>query len=140
MDRIVLDTNCLLASLSRKGKYYDIWQGLQKGKYFLCVSSEILYEYQEIIEQKTNAYIANNVIQLLLNSKFVLLKEPFFKMGLIEKDKDDNKFVDCAIASEAVFIVSNDKHYDVLKDVSFPKIDVINIMEFLKYLNSLDNE
>ncbi len=137
MDRIVLDTNCLIASLSKRGRYYDIWKGLQEGKYILCVSSEILYEYQEIIEQKTNAYIANNVIQFLLNSKFVLLKDPSFKLGLIDEDKDDNKFVDCAIMAGAIFIVSNDKHYNVLKSISFPKIDVIDIESFLDFLRRL---
>lgn len=137
MDRIVLDTNCLIASLSKRGRYYDIWKGLQEGKYILCVSSEILYEYQEIIEQKTNAYIANNVIQFLLNSKFVLLKDPSFKLGLIDEDTDDNKFVDCAIMAGAIFIVSNDKHYNVLKSISFPKIDVIDIESFLDFLRRL---
>lgn len=59
-------------------------------------------------------------------------------MGLIDKDKDDNKFVDCAVAAQAIFIVSNDKHYDVLKTIPFPKVDVVNIMEFLRYLKSID--
>lgn len=36
------------------------------------------------------------------------------------------------------FIVSNDKHYDVLKTIPFPKVDVVNIMEFLRYLKSID--
>ncbi len=138
MDRIVLDTNCLIASLSRRGKYYDIWKGLQDGKYILCVSSEILYEYQEIITQKTNAYIADNVIQYLLNSKFVLLKEPSFRMGLIDEDKDDNKFVDCAIISEAIFIVSNDKHYNVLQMIAFPKVEVVDIEHFLAFLRNIE--
>lgn len=69
--KIVLDTNCLIASLSKRGKYYTVWKGLQEGKYILCVSNEILDEYQEIIERKTNAYIAENVIQFLINCKFV---------------------------------------------------------------------
>lgn len=108
--------------MSRKGQFYDIWKGLQEGKYILCVSTEIMLEYQEIIEQKMNASIANNIIQVLLNSRFVLVKEPYFRMGLIDKDKDDNKFVDCAVAAQAIFIVSNDKHYDVLKTIPFPKV------------------
>ena len=66
-NKVVLDTNCLLASLSRKGKYYSVWKGLQEGRYVLCVSTEIILEYQEIIAQKTNEFIAENVIQTLLN-------------------------------------------------------------------------
>ena len=44
--RIVLDTNCLLASLSKRGAYFNVWRGLQEGKYTLCVSNEILEEYE----------------------------------------------------------------------------------------------
>ena len=45
---------------------------------------------------------------------------------------DDNKFVDCAFASNSDFIVSNDKDFNVLKTMDFPTINVINIMEFEK--------
>ena len=60
--RIVLDTNCLLASLSRRSPYFNVWGALQKGEYTLCVSNEILDEYEEIISMKTNSLIASNVI------------------------------------------------------------------------------
>lgn len=132
--RIVLDTNSLISSLSRKGKYYPIWKGLQEGKYILCVSNEIILEYLEIIERKTNRFVAENVIQFLLNSRFVENHEPSFNFRLIETDPDDNKFVDCAIASGARCIVSNDKHYKVLHDILFPHIEVVTISAFLKRL------
>lgn len=133
-NKVVLDTNCLLASLSRKGKYYSVWNGLQEGRYVLCVSTEIILEYQEIIAQKTNEFIAENVIQTLLNCNNVVCYEPAFHLHLIEKDNDDNKFVDCAIASGALFIVSNDHHYDILETISFPKVDVIKIQQFVEFL------
>lgn len=105
VNNIVLDTNCLIASLSKKGNYFKVWTDLHKGKYILCVSNEILTEYEEIISLKTNPIIAANVVQTLLNSPFVRLINPYFQFNLIEKDKDDNKFVDCAIAANASFIV-----------------------------------
>ena len=132
--RIVLDTNCLIASLSRHGQYYSVWTALQKGEYVLCVSTEILEEYAEIIAAKTSIKVAENVIHLLLESEFVELVNPFFRLRLIEADHDDDKFVDCAFAANAMFIVSNDKHYDVLKDVKFPKIVVLKLKEFLGML------
>lgn len=52
--RIVLDTNCLIAALSRHSEYYPVWSEFQAGKYILCVSNEILEEYEEIIEKKTS--------------------------------------------------------------------------------------
>ena len=50
---------------------------------------------------------------------------------MIEADPDDNKFVDCAIAANAQFIVTNDHHYNVLHQIDFPKVNVINIDAFL---------
>ena len=81
--KIVLDTNCLIASLSRHSDYYPVWSSFQTGKYILCVSNDILEEYQEIIEQKTSSIVAKNVIDLLLKSKNVEYITPHFKFGLI---------------------------------------------------------
>lgn len=128
--RIVLDTNCLLASLSKRGSYYNVWKGLLEGKYTLCVSNEILEEYEEIIAQKTTPVIALNVVQALLNAPSVELIDAFFRFELIQKDPDDNKFVDCAIAGNATYVVSNDAHFDILKEIDFPKLILKNLQEF----------
>ena len=134
MTNIVLDTNCLIAILSKKGNYFSVWQGLLLGKYVLCVSNEILAEYEEILSQKTNVFVASNVIQVLLNSPFVLFVDPYFHFHLIKEDKDDNKFVDCAIVANATFIVSEDAHFRQLKEVSFPRVEVIRLKQFAEYL------
>ena len=136
VNRIVLDTNCLLAILSRRGNYFPVWQGLHEGKYTLCVSNEILDEYEEIICSKTNPIIASNVIQMLINSPYVQFVDTYFHFHLIEQDKDDNKFVDCAIAANARFIVSEDTHFKHLKDIPFPYVEVIRLKEFMDLLQS----
>lgn len=138
--KIVLDTNCLISSLSRRGQYYPVWKGLQTGKYVLCVSTEILEEYAEIISQKMSVEVAANVVHLLLESQYVELINPYFRLQLIKDDQDDDKFVDCAFAANATYIVSDDKHYDVLKDIEFPKLLVMKLKEFLGLLQSEDND
>ena len=137
--KIVLDTNCLISSLSRSGQYYPVWKGLQTGQYVLCVSTDILEEYAEIITEKMSVEVATNVIHLLLESQYVELINPYFSLHLIEADHDDDKFVDCACAANATYIVSDDKHYDVLKDIDFPKLLVLKLKEFLGVLESEDN-
>lgn len=136
-NKIVLDTNCLLMALSKHGNYFDIWRGLKEGKYILCVSNEILAEYSEILASKASATVADNVIFALAGSEFVEYVDPHFHLELIKIDPDDNKFVDCAFAANATYIVSNDKHFDVLKSIQFPSIDVIGIDEFLEELKSM---
>ena len=68
-----------------------------------------------------------------MNSSFVKVITPYYNFHLIYADKDDNKFVDCAIAAEAKCIVTNDHHYDVLKTIPFPKVEVISLVEFINH-------
>ena len=134
--KIVLDTNALLMSIPKKSPYRPIFDGLISGDYVLCLTNEILSEYTEIISQRANPVVANNIAEMLLNLKNVEKVDVYFKWGLIEADWDDNKFVDCAIAGNAKFIVTNDKHFNVLAQIGFPKIDTANIKEFLSLLES----
>ena len=132
--RIVLDTNGLISSLSRRGNYYPIWKGFQMGVYTLCVSNEILEEYAEVIGRKMTPEIAENVIDLLLKSKNVELVHPQFRLHLITSDPDDNKFDDCAFAANATYIVSDDAHFDILKEIPFPPLFVLKLKAFLELL------
>ena len=134
MNRVVLDTNCLLVSISSRSEYFEVWRGLHEGRYVLCVSNEILAEYEEVIALKANREVAENVINALVDSDFVEFVDPQFHLGLITSDPDDNNFVDCAFASNATFIVSNDKHFNVLQTIDFPRINVLKIQEFLALL------
>lgn len=61
-------------SLSRRSAYYSAWRDFVEGKYTLCVTNEILAEYEEILTQKVGPEIASNVITAILdlpNSKMV---------------------------------------------------------------------
>jgi len=106
----------------------------QKGKFVLCVSNEIIEEYQEIISEKANPQVAESIINALVESDYVEFIDPQFRLRLIEADLDDNKFVDCAFAANAIFIVSEDGHFDVLKDIQFPRLLVLKLKQFLSVL------
>ena len=134
--RIVLDTNCLIASLSRRGQFYPVWKGLQTGRYVLCVSTDILEEYAEKLTEKMSLQVASNVIHLILECENVELINPYFSLHLIEADHDDDKFVDCAFAANATYIVSDDSHFEVLKEIQFPKLLVLKLKKFLELLQA----
>jgi putative PIN family toxin of toxin-antitoxin system len=138
--RIVLDTNCLISSLSRRGQYYPVWKGFQTGQYILCVSTDILEEYAEKIAEKMSIQVAQNVIHLLLESASVELVNPYFSLHLIEADHDDDKFVDCAFAANATYIVSDDSHFDVLDRIQFPRLLVLKLKEFLGLLQKDESD
>jgi predicted nucleic acid-binding protein len=66
----------------------------------------------------------------LLISPNVHLVDIFYHWNLIEVDPNDNKFIDCAISSNAYCLVSNDKHFNVVKGIDFPKLNVLRLEEF----------
>lgn len=133
-NKIVLDTNCLLVSISKYGEAYPVWRGFLDGKYTLCISTEILEEYEEIIAKMTTPDIARNVVDAILKRKNVERVDPYYHWHLIKGDPDDNKFVDCAFAAQATYIVSDDSHFDELREIDFPKLLVIKLKEFIALL------
>jgi putative PIN family toxin of toxin-antitoxin system len=134
MRRIVLDTNCLLQSLPSKSPYHKIWADVLSGKIRLCVHTKILDEYKEILSQKINSEVATNVVEAIARLHTTTYQEIYVHFGLIHDDEDDNKFADCAVASGAEFIVTNDKHYNILTKTPWPNIKVLNIRELIKVL------
>ncbi len=132
---IVLDTNCLLIAISDRSRFHRVWQAFTNGDYTLCVTNEIIEEYAEVISRNINERVAQTVIYLIMTLSNVKYIDPHFRFHLITSDPDDNKFVDCAIAANAKYIVTEDHHFDVLKDIPFPHIDVISIEQFLLEIN-----
>ena len=74
-----------------------------------------------------------NLLALLPNVRFV---HTFYRWNLIYTDPDDNKYCDTAIAGTADYIVTEDKHFDILKKTSYPSIAVLSIDEFSNLLIS----
>ena len=66
IQRIVLDTNCLLMSIPSKSPYHNVFMSFLRGDYILCITNEILLEYEEIISNKTNSKVAANIVNAIL--------------------------------------------------------------------------
>ncbi len=130
--KILLDTNVLLVSISSKSKYHWLYQKLLNQEFDLIVSNEILLEYEEIISQKYSKLVARDVLKFLLVLPNVHKVSVYYNWNLITDDRDDNKFVDCAISANAHLLVTNDKHFNKLKTLEFPKVQVIDINTFFK--------
>jgi uncharacterized protein len=67
----------------------------------------------------------------------VKLVTSYFALNLITIDPDDNKFVDCAFAANADYIVTNDSDFNVLKSLNFPAFTVVTISEFKSIIERL---
>ena len=134
MRYIVLDTNCLLQALPSKSPYHKVWTDVLDGKISLCVNTDILEEYDEILSRKATPEIARNIVEAIANLPTTTFQNTYVHFELLPADSDDNKFVDCAVASDAEYIVTNDKHFNPLTQIPWPKIEIIKIAEFIKQL------
>ena len=131
MRRIVIDTNCLLAILPSQSPYHKVWTDFLNQEIEICISNEVLMEYEEILSIKTSPFFANAIIKTLLNKRNLIRVTPVWRFNLITSDPDDNKFVDCALCGQAEYLVSNDKHFKVLNDIQFPSITLVTLQEYI---------
>lgn len=128
--RVVIDTNCLLQILGAKSKYHFLFESFLQFGYVLCISNEVLLEYEEILRMKASPLAADLFMKVIARSRNVIRKDPYFKWNIITNDFDDNKFVDCAFACRANYIVTNDSHFQEAANSPFPVFNVINLDDF----------
>lgn len=115
---VVIDTNVVLTMFKPAHAYWPLFEAWAMGRYQWAVSSEILFEYQEVMERLSSpAYAAQAFASLQTIErvrKNLIRTSPSFRFHLIAGDPDDDKFVDCAIAAEADFIITSDQHFNIL--------------------------
>lgn len=133
--RLVLDTNVFIVSLLPHHKYWWVFEGILYQRYTLLVSNEILTEYLEKCIEKYGASLSHERLDFLLEFSNVELITPYYHWELIPTDPDDNKFVDCAIAGQADYLVTHDKHFNILEKISFPKVEIIRLDSLQKLLS-----
>ena len=132
--KVVIDTSVWIMSLSRRSPYHAIIEAFDSERFIVQVSNEILTEYSEKLTKKYGQDTAEAFLNSIDESNNVEFIEPYYRWHLIEADEDDNKFVDCAFSGNALFIVSDDKHFNILKEIGFPKISVMKVDDFMNNL------
>lgn len=138
--KVVIDTNCLIASIPKKNPEYWLYEAFDKKKFDWYISNEILLEYEEKLADFYSPRTANLVINILLIAVNVYQQEPFFKWNLIINDPDDNKFADLAISANVNYLITNDRHFRVLKDIPFPTVTVVTLEKFKEIVSSIEKE
>lgn len=133
--RVVIDTNCLIASIPASGDYFWLYLAFRAKRFTWVLSSEIINEYEEKLSEFYSPETAEIVLKVLITAPNVELTFPYFKFGLMTNDPDDNKFADLAISTNAHYLVSNNKHFNIFKKIDFPPLNVVKLKEFKKILD-----
>jgi uncharacterized protein len=115
---VVVDTNVLLPVLAVRHPFGVIFDAWIAGRFTWALSTEILFEYEEILPPRLGLRRWDELMTLLeiVPSAHSNLRRvsPSFRWRLITADPDDDKFADCAIAAEAEWIVTEDGHFTAL--------------------------
>lgn len=130
--KLVIDTKVFIESISPESRFHPLFSALLNGEFSIFVSNEILLEYEEVISLRCRSETRRLFLHFLETSPFVVKIIPEYRFGLITSDPDDNKFVDYAIAANADFIVTKDRHFSVLKSIAFPKVAAITPQSYIK--------
>ena len=134
LPRVVLDTNVLLVSLSQRSPYHGLFRALRERRYTLCLTTPIALEYEEVVARHMGRETAEALMSFLSVARNIAWVHRYYRWHLIEADPDDDKFVDCAVAAGAAFLVTEDRHFDALQRVPFPRVTVIGVAAFREAL------
>lgn len=132
--KVVIDCNVFVSCLSGKSFCHDIIKALYQGKFTLALSTEIYFEYKEKLTEKYAETTVNAFLEAIEMSPNVKSYINYFSWNLIKDDSDDNKYADIYLAASADYLVTEDKHFNQLKNVDFPKINVVGIEDFISVI------
>lgn len=116
--RVVLDTNVVVSGAMWRGSPATILNAWADSHFEAVASLEILEEYEEtlfLVGKKIGRIEFADRWRLALRERIHLV-EPVLKVELC-RDPDDDKFLSCALAANAKYLVSGDKDLGTLERV-----------------------
>ena len=123
MIRVVVDTNIFISSFfgGNPRKIIDLWKS---GQIILCLSRPIIDEYVDVLRRMRlqNERELEELLSLFAHGFHVLFTAKTPNLNVVEKDPDDDKFIECAVALNSKFIISGDKALREIKDYMGIKI------------------
>lgn len=129
--RVVLDTNVFVSSFLGKGPPRQLINLWKQGLLQWCLSREIIEEYSQVFARLGLANTAEfkEIIQLFAKGYHSLYTARTPRLSIVKKDPADDRFLECAVALEARFIISGDKHLLELK--SYMETPILSPKNFL---------
>jgi putative PIN family toxin of toxin-antitoxin system len=131
--RAVLDTNTLVSALLFSGTAARLVPLWQSGRLQLLLSRPILQEYLRVLAypkfRLTPEEIRGLLDEVLPFVESVRVRE---RLSVVRRDPADDKFLECAVAGRAAYIITGDRDLRTLG--SYRRIAIVTPAEFLDQL------
>ena len=132
--RVVIDTNVFVSGIFWTGSSHEVLNSWKDGKFTLVTSIRCISEIVKVLSgfkiRLPNGIMRKWVKMIIQNSDIV---EPKEKIEVIKEDPSDSIFIETAVAGNAGYIVSQDKH--LLRAKEFRKIKIVSPEEFNRFCN-----
>ena len=137
--KAILDANVWVSALLWGGKPSEIIKAAENHKISIVLSEEIIKELSQVLAYpklkkvyKAEGLRQEDLVEAVLKiGKFVKTTK---KLNVVKEHPADDKFIECALAAGAEYIVSGDKH--LLKIANYKKIQIFAVNEFLRILKA----
>ena len=136
--RLILDTNVIVSGLLFGGTPRKILELALTGRVELATSPDLLEELERVLLYKFPHARKAILGSLEALQAITLLFIPSERVNAVADDPDDNRVLECAVAAEADFIVSGDKH--LLHLEQFHNIPILSPQQFLHLYTSSPKE
>lgn len=95
-------------------------------------------KYLKNIQPPEYPGVAEIVLEVFVESPDIIYNRIYYSWNVINKDPDDNKFFDVAVAANADYLVTNDAHFKEAAKISFPKVNIISADAFLEIVQKIE--
>ena len=128
--RVVLDTNVLVSGVFFKGAPFEILQAWHRDQFQLRLSPEIILEYEAVLQRLRDQFPgvdALGILAVVVSNAEVIDAPPLEEQ--VSADPDDDKFIACAVAAGARFLLSGDR--DLLDVEAYGRVRIVKPRAFL---------
>jgi putative PIN family toxin of toxin-antitoxin system len=129
-----MDTNIFVSSFfgGNPREIVDLWK---TGKLTLCLSKPIVDEYVAVLQRMglEGEQELSELLGLFAHGILALFTAKTPELHIVEKDPDDDKFIECAVALKAGCIISGDRSLLAIGD--YIAIKIMTPKEFLVHEN-----
>jgi hypothetical protein len=129
-----VDTNVFISSFfgGNPRKVIDLWKS---GEITLCLSKPIVDEYIEVLRrlELQDEKELEELIGLFAHGFHLVYTAKTPELHVVEEDPDDDKFIECAVALKAKFVITGDSA--VRKIRNYMNIKIVSPREFLNNLS-----